>query len=284
MADEIWYVYGIAAPEIDLVDAPRGVDGASVRVEREGALGALVSVLDASAYAEGTLDERTADLDWLAPRATAHDAVLTWASDRAPVVPFPLLSLFRGAPGVRSMLQTRAAELGRALERAAIGREYHLRVFRLDARLGEHLASLSPRVRELETSMAAAAPGQRYLLGRKLEEERKTELRRVGAEIAREIHSALRERAGHAARDPLPRPGGGGGGGGGADGARADRAAGAAVLNAAYLVSDDALDAFRAELTRIIERREAEGFHFEFTGPWPAYHFVREPEGETDAE
>ena len=277
MPDEICYVYGVVAPELDLAGVPPGIDGAQVRLEREGSLAALVSPLDPASYPEETLEERTGNLEWLAPRATAHDAVLTWASDRAAVAPLPLLSLFRGASGVRAMLRRRAGELEGALRRAAEGREYHLRVFRLDELLGAHLGSLSPRIGELEAAIASAAPGQRYLLGRKLDEERRTELRRVGIDVAREIHRALNACSAAAALDPLPRSGGDANGGG------TGRAAGAAVLNAAYLVRHDALDEFRARLTRIIERREPEGFRFEFTGPWPVYHFVREEARDDDA-
>ena len=275
MADDLWYVYGVVTPELDLAGAPPGIDRGAVRLEAVSGLAALVSSLDASAYPEATLEERTGDLEWLAPRATAHDAVLTWASDRVPVAPFPLLALFRRAETVRAMLRSRREELERALRRASRGREYQLRVFRLDDRLAEHLGTLSPRIGEMEAAMASAAPGQRYLLGRKLAEERKSELRRVGVEVAREIHASLRACSEATARDPLPRQGG-------EDGA-SGRSAGAAVLNAAYLVRHESLDEFRAALTRIIERREPEGFRFEFTGPWPVYHFVRDEEGDDDA-
>ena len=203
----------------------------------------------------------------------AHDAVLTWASDRGAVAPFPMLSLFRGTAGVHHMLRSRSGELERALRRSATGREYHLRVFRLDEQLAASLATLSPRIGELEATMATATPGQQYLLGRKLAEERKSELRRVGAEVARQIHSALRDRSAGAVRDQLPR----------SSGSDAGRQAGAAVLNAAYLVRHEALDDFRSALTAIIAHREPEGFRFEFTGPWPVYHFVREEGLDDDA-
>ncbi|HUF28987.1 MAG TPA: GvpL/GvpF family gas vesicle protein [Gemmatimonadaceae bacterium] len=265
MTERICYVYGVVAPNLDLAGAPTGVDDAAVLLESEGPLAALVSLVDAAVYSADTLDARTANLEWLAPRATAHDRVLTWASDAAPVAPMPLLSLFRSAHGVRAMLRDRRTELMRAMARAKAGREYHLRVFRLDRELAVKLPSLSPKIAELEEAAAAASPGQRYLLGRKLEDERRTEIRRVGAEVAREVHATLREDALAAVTDPLPRPGGDAGGGDGA-----------AVLNAAYLVSQSALTDFRAALTALIERREPEGFRFEFTGPWPVYHFVRE--------
>ena len=265
MAEHIHYVYGVARPTLPVSSAPAGVDDAPVRLEREGDVAALVSSVDAATYPEGALDERTGDLEWLAPRAMAHDRVLTWASDATAVAPFPLLSLFRDEAGVRAMLRERRDALARALERAAAGREYHLRVFRLDDRLVEHLGELSPRIAEMEQAAERATPGQRYLLGRKLAEERRLELRRVAADVAREVHATLRAVALDCATDPLPRQASEGGG------------AGVAVLNAAYHVSDSTLDGFRAALTALVERREREGFRFEFTGPWPIYHFVREP-------
>lgn len=268
MADRICYVYGIVSPSLDVAGAPPGIDGAEVRVEGEDGIAALVSRIAAGDYGEGVLEERTSDLEWLAPRAAAHDRVLTWASDAGPVAPFPILSLYRDSSSVHSMLRERRQELSRALDRAAMGREYHLRVFRLDDELVAHIGELSPRVAELEETAARATPGQRYLLERKLESERRAELRRVCADIAREIHSTLKSKAHDSTLDPLPRRS--------TDGDAADGGSGTAILNAAYLVPNGALDDFRASLTTMMERREREGFRFAFTGPWPVYHFVRE--------
>jgi hypothetical protein len=50
------------------------------------------------------------------------------------------------------------------------------------------------------------------------------------------------------------------------------------VLNAAFLVAPDALPDFQRTLTAIVEARDGQGFRFDFTGPWPAYHFVSEPD------
>jgi hypothetical protein len=47
------------------------------------------------------------------------------------------------------------------------------------------------------------------------------------------------------------------------------------ILDGAYLVPDEQYDAFRTALTALMSTYEAAGLHFEFTGPWPPYHFVR---------
>jgi hypothetical protein len=271
MADRLTYVYGIVHGDFDLAGAPPGLESAAVTVIREGAVGALASVLDAEDYAPEVLERRAGELHWIGPRAEVHDRVLTWASDAGAVAPLPMLSLFSDAAAVRAMLRERGSQLGGALQRVAAGREYALRVFRVDAELAPHLAELSSQIAELEARAGSASPGQRYLLARKIEAERKTESRRVGAAVARATHDALAPLALAAATEPLPTRA--------TSGDASDADLGVAVLNAFYLVAPQGLETFRAEVTKLVERYEPRGFRFAFTGPWPAYHFVSEAGG-----
>lgn len=266
MAEAIYYVYGVTPPTLDLREAPKGIDETSLAVESEGELAALVSRLDSSAYAPAEVEARTSDVEWLGPRAVVHDRVLTWASDQGPVVPFPMFSaMFRDARGVQAMLRDRGSELRDGLAVAAKGREYGLRMYRDEAALLGAVAALSPRLAELERAAAAAAPGQRYLLERKLETERKTESRRVSDETAREVYETLAAHAVAARRIAMPRD---------ATGHRA-----ALVLNAVFLVAPESYTTFRASLGRLATRLEPSGFRFEFSGPWPVYHFMEGRDG-----
>jgi hypothetical protein len=227
----------------------------------EDNVAALYTRVDAALYAAG-VDERLADVAWLAPRATAHDGVLTWASDAGPVVPLPLLSLFRSEDAVRAMLRERAAQLVRLLADVARGREYGVRLFRVDDELSGTLATFSPSVAAMERDAAAApTPGQRYLLGRKLEAARKEQLRRVGADVAAAALERLSACALASTQDPLPAPTG--------------EQAGSAVLNAAFLVAHERIDDFQAAVTALVREYEGRGFRIQFTGPWPPYHFTR---------
>jgi hypothetical protein len=266
MADRLYYVYGVVPPATSLATAPAGVDGAPVAMVADGDLAALAGVVDASLYTDET-EERLADLAWLAPRATAHDAVMTWASDAGPVVPLPLLSLFRSEQAVRAMLRDRRAELRELLDHVARGREFGVRVFRLDDELRMTLSSHSTAIAALEQEAAAArSPGQQYLLNRKLEAARKDELRRVGGDVAARTLEELAAASLAAVEDALPDP--------------ASGQSGVAVLNASFLVAHDAIDAFRGVVTRLVREYERRGFRFEFTGPWPPYHFARSAAGD----
>jgi hypothetical protein len=245
-----------------------GLDDARVTLERAGGVAALVSVLDATTYAAQALETNTANVEWLSPRALAHDRVLTWASDRGAVVPLPMFSVFSGAEAVQRMLNERSAQLANALDRVRVGREYALRVYRVDDELIAALPALSARIRELADSAATASPGQRYLIERKLAAEQRGEMRSVSQAVADSVVASLGSQAMDFVRSPIPRFAT-------ADGAEPS-APGTMVLNAAFLVASDHLTDFQRMLTQIVEREQPHGFRFDFTGPWPPYHFVRE--------
>jgi Gas vesicle synthesis protein GvpL/GvpF len=266
-ADTLWYVYGIVPAGLATPSLPAGLDDAELLVERDAGVAALVSRLDASAYAPEAIERNSADVEWLGPRAVAHDRVLSWASEHGAVVPLPMFSLFSGLDAVRSMLRDRAPQLTATLERVGRGREYALRVYRVDAELLAVIATLSPRLEALASSAASASPGQRYLLERKLESQKRAELRGTTQDIVDEIVNELSTQAIDTIRSPIPRLTD-------AEGVAGDR--GTMVLNAAFLVAPDRLESFQRTLTTLIGHRGAQGFRFDFTGPWPPYHFSNE--------
>ena len=260
---ELWYVYGIVPATTEVRRAVEGVDDAPLELCVDEDLAAVASRLDGERYSAAEIERGTEDVEWLAPRAVAHDRVLTWLSDRGPVVPLPVFSLFSAPEAVRRELRERRVELQKALRRVERGREYALRVYRIDAELGAVAAEHSPRLAELERSAGAANPGQRYLLERKLDAERKKELQGIGAKVAREIAAALEPFAVEAVQTRVS--------------TRALRAEaeGTLILDIAFLVDPKRLQDFQRELTRIVAQHAGRGFRFDFTGPWPPYHFVQ---------
>lgn len=262
MPDRVLYAYAVTPAALDASGAPAGIDDATVQMVVEGGMAALVSSVDTGSYAPDRVEVLTEEVGWVAPRAAAHDAVVTWAGDRGPVIPLPIFTLFHDESRVREMLRERASELRATFERVGVGEEYGLRIFRLDEVLAEHIGSLSPTVDGLERQAREASPGQRYLLQRKLEAERRNELKRVAADVARESFQTLAPFALEAVREPLPAKG-------------RDDTPGVAILNAFFLVKRGALAPFQESLTAIVRQHASQGFRFDFTGPWPPYHFVR---------
>lgn len=263
--EQIEYVYGIVPAAMDMAGAPPGLDERPVRKVVEGEHAALVSSLDSADYAAEMIDQLATDLEWLGPRAQRHDAVITWANDPGPAVPLPMWTLFATEQGVCGMLAARAPELRDTLRRIADADEYSLRVFARPAEVRASLDSLAPEIGEAQRALAAAPPGQHYLLERKLEAQRKELLRSAAETVATRIYEEVRAVAAGSVLESLP---------------RASAVAEAqAVLNAVFLVRRPEFEEFRSRVSELISAHKDRGFHFEFTGPWPAYHFVSRAPG-----
>lgn len=269
---EILYLYGIVPAASGSRRTPPGIDDRPVEQIESGGHSALLTRLDGAAYAPQKIEQLAGDIDWVRGRAEAHDRVLNWASDAAQVVPLPMWTLFRDADAVRKMLSERKQEFDSAFARIIGAREYTVRAYVRSPALKSRLAEHSGEFRELEERARAASPGQRYLLERKLEEQRKEAARAVVRRVAGELHDALVAGSDSAVREEV------------AAGAAASER-GHAILNASYLIRSDRLPEFQRALTSFVERYEPSGFTFEFTGPWPPYHFVggsRRPEADTN--
>src|SRR5512132_3014957 len=113
------YVYGIVPATVaPLVDgaALTGIDDAPVRTIAEGPFAATTSELSDTEYAAETLNERIRDLDWLTPRAAAHQAVNERVLDIAgTVLPLSFGTLYRDDERVREMLREDVEQRARRL-------------------------------------------------------------------------------------------------------------------------------------------------------------------------
>jgi hypothetical protein len=172
-------------------------------------------------------------------------------------------TLFSDPKGVSSMLSKRMNELQRTFARIRDGREFIVRVYVQSGVLKGHLAEHSAELTSLETQAAKATPGQKYLLERKIENLRRDAGRDLTGKVANEIHDALSGAAMETVREQPVNSG-------------APREQGRAILNASFLVAPARVVEFQRQLTAMVNKYEPSGFKFDFTGPWPPYHFVGE--------
>ena len=255
------YTYGIIPPGFDASGAPRGVEDTAVSVLPAGPFSALVSRVPEGAFAPAVVEARSADMEWVTPRAVAHDRVLTWAQERGGIIPMPMFSLWASDATLRASLEARASALTQTFGKVAGCDEYGLRVHRRDREMLEKAHELDPAIAALRRDAEAASPGQRYLLERKIAEQSRQAVRAAGQRIAKEAYTALQPLAREAVIRPLAP-------------ASSSPEEATLVLNAAFLVERARFDGFRAELTRHLRAAEAAGLAFDFTGPWPPYNFV----------
>jgi hypothetical protein len=256
------YLYGIVPAD---ADAPppelTGVEGAPVRLVRLARIAGVVSEVPAAVYADEALDARLEDLAWVGERGLAHERVLDWFADRGAVLPSALLSLHHGEERLRGRLEEDEPRLAAQVEGLRGRREWGLKLWRHDAALTEHLAALSPALQALAAEMEAAPPGRAFLLGKKRDTLRAEELKRLSVRVVHAVFDSLRERAERSANIPIPPAPG-----------RGERAL---VLHAAFLVTEEGYAAFQKRLGELAGEFQPYGFEFEFTGPWPPYHFAQ---------
>ncbi|MFL5501163.1 MAG: GvpL/GvpF family gas vesicle protein [Gemmatimonadaceae bacterium] len=263
MIERLCYVYGVVRPSLETSTAPTGIDGGSVSLILGDDVAALATGVSANDYAPDRVETLTADVEWVSQRATAHDRVLTWASDNGPVIPFPMWTLFRDAKAVKAMLTKRKSEMEQTFSRISGGREFIVRVYVQPGVLKESLIDKNSELKALDEEAGRASPGQKYLLERKIENLRRDAGRDFATNGAREIYDALRTASMDAIREQPVNSG-------------APREQGRAILNASFLVAAPRVVEFQRQLTAMVNNYERSGFRFDFTGPWPPYHFVGE--------
>jgi hypothetical protein len=263
MIERLCYVYGVVASSFETSTSPRGIDGGKVNLIENAGVAALATSVAADDYSPERVETLTADVDWVSERAMAHDRVLTWASDNGPVIPFPMWTLFRDAKAVKAMLTKRSGELSDTFARIGDGREFIVRVYVQADALRERLGAHTTELATLEAEAAKATPGQKYLLQRKMDELRKNAGRDVASRAAAEIHDVLGAQSMGTVREQPVNSG-------------APREQGRAILNASFLVRPGRVVNFQEALTEMVGKYEPSGFKFDFTGPWPPYHFVGE--------
>jgi hypothetical protein len=258
---EVIYVYGLVRNDFDASRLPTGIDDSAVVASSIGEFRALLSCLPTPAYDADAVARNAGDVAWISPRALAHDRVLTWAQEHGGVVPFPMFSLFSGEDALQALLMQRSAGLRRTFERVHNADEFGVRAHRRDSAMLEVIDQLDEGIGRLRAEAAAASPGQRYLLDRKIAEQATAAIRGAGQRIARDVFERLRPLAREAEWRPLV--------------PERDRAPQATlVLNGAFLVDRATTTAFRAAVAECMREYEGRGISFEFTGPWPPYNFV----------
>src|SRR2546422_388849 len=175
------------------------MEGARVEPLLEGPLLAATSVVPASDYEEGPLNEHLQDIEWLAPRAAAHQNVNAKLLEiTGAVLPLAFGAIYRGSDGVRALLRSRADELRDRLGSVEGRAEWIVSVERDDSARAE-----SEALRDLDAEIASAPPGRAFLLGKRRDEVLRDERRARDAAIAEETAAAVEGIAERVYREPL---------------------------------------------------------------------------------
>lgn len=250
------YVYGIVpAASAEPVEsaALHGIDGGAVRAIVAGPFAAAFSEVDDETYGEDGLNDRVRDLDWLTPRAGAHQTVNARLLEVAGVVlPLSFGALYRDDDRVRDMLREDVPARSERLRELAGRGEWVVTVLRDegDERDGDGALDV------LDREIASSAPGKGYLLTTRRTAVAKEATAKADGEAADRAMAHLVRAVERTYREPVVHGGGD-----------------VVVLRVSLLAPKAKTGAVDGAVAAITAELEPRGYRVRVTGPWPAYRF-----------
>jgi hypothetical protein len=237
-----------------------GSAGSLERVETRD-LAAIVSRVPLAEFGAEPLRENLNDLAWLERVARDHEAVLDRALAHSTIVPLRLCTIYESEQSVRDMLEREHDSLVQALDALTGRQEWGVKLIADGDLLSDAARSQSAEAAALEDELGGRTGGGAYMLRRRLERHVRDAVDSLGAELADEVHAALQAAAVDAVVLPPQNP-------------ELSGHQGMMLLNGAYLVDAEHVDALRELVAQLEERHRALGAQLELTGPWPPYNFL----------
>jgi hypothetical protein len=202
-------------------------------------------------YGEEALERGLQQLDWVAPRALAHEAVVEHFLAAPAVLPMQLFTMFTGDERAVEHVVRDRRRIAAILARIEGQVEWGLRVT-LDPEAPDAVRS--------RRSVRKANEGGAAYLARKRDQRdlAHTRLKKGRSEANRMYRAVSREATAARRRTETERA---------APGSRL-------LLDAAFLVPAGRVGAFRAVVGRHARALKGAGLTVSLTGPWPAYNFI----------
>ena len=250
------YVYGIVPDDSAATVGGAGVvgiDGGPVRALAAGPFAAVYSEVDEEEYGEARLNDRVRDLEWLTPRAAAHQSVNARILELAGVVlPLSFGALYRDDDRVRELLREDVPARTERL-RALDGRgEWVVTILRD----GGEERDASGELRDIDRQIAESAPGRGYLLTKRRASVSREATARADADAAERALAQLVRVSERAYREPVAQ--------GGED---------IVVLRVSLLAPRAKAGDIDGAIARLTDDLAQLGYRVRTTGPWPAYRF-----------
>jgi hypothetical protein len=217
----------------------------------------VVSSVPEAVYGEDALEHRLQDLEWIGPRALAHEAVIEHFLSADAVLPMQLFALFQSDGRAVEHILRNHRRIERILLRIERQVEWGLRLMWDPGAL--ETAS------QLRSQQATSVPARRmvsgadYLVGKRNQRDQsRVLLQRARADASRLYRTIAGQASQARRRSDVERT---------APGSRL-------LLDAAFLVPARRTRAFQAVVRRHAGALERAGISVSLTGPWPPYNFI----------
>ncbi len=258
-----YYVYCVRSNHAPVPDLPKeGIDPAYPLYTITGpTLLAVVSQVSLQEYGENVLDLNLHNPVWLESRARRHQDLLEQLCSGGNIVPLRFCTIFLSQARVDEMLALHEDDFIKAIEHLAGKREWGVKAYYNKDVLSKHIEATNETVLKLKANETGKSSGQAYFTRKKLAQTTLDEVEHASDACAQDSHNRLSAWA--VATSLLS--------------VQTREVSGKQeemVFNGAYLIDNDKIDLFRAELEKLGSEYGPGGFSYDFTGPWPPYNFV----------
>jgi len=230
--------------------------GAPRALEVGDELWAIVQSVPEAEYGETALARGLQNLDWVSPRAIAHERLIESFLSGDALLPMQLFTLFNSDDRVAEHVRSEGARLRRILKRIENKVEWGLRLTYANR---TKIRSMVGRPREAAKA-ADQRPGARYLVRKRdLLDVNRTHLK-TARTAADQVYRSISRLATDARRRTsleLATP------------------ASRLLLDAAFLVPAAKSRAFQSAVRQQARELRDAGVAVSLTGPWPPYNFIR---------
>ena len=253
----ILYAYAIGRAGHPAPERAEAIDGSDVVSAVDcGNLAAFATPVDPAEFSQPVIDARSKDVEWLGAIGYRHQNVMAALMRGGTIIPLRAFTLFAGEESVRRHVDAQRDALTKILGRLDGKQEWTLRIEFDPQPWSDALVRRVPALRELSGEMSHATPGKAFLLGKKLDEEKKRASREAEEAVVGEIERAVLDKL---ACDTVAE-------------SRQQRSGAFPQIN--VLINRDE-EARLEELRRDVEARyAADGVSVAMTGPWPPYTFA----------
>jgi len=222
---------------------------------------AVLCQVPLSEFEESALKNNLNNPAWLETNVLGHQSVLQALTSSGPVIPMKFCTIYLSEARVLEALAEHHSDFVIILQTIKDKQEWGVKLFCDQCELTEQVKQSNPRLQEIQAGIAKKSEGVAYFARKKLEVATSEEVERFSDQVAQACHDRLTACAFHSCITPLQSTEVTG---------RTDEM----VLNGAYLIEDEKIGLFQAELDSLKNLYTPSGFNFELSGPWPPYNFV----------
>jgi len=257
VAAQVLYVYAIAGADHPMPVRAEAVDGTDRLAMVQGnGLGAFYTAVDGAGFSQAAIDARSNDVEWLGAIGYRHQAVMSALMRGGTIIPLRAFTLFADETSLRQHLLDHRGEYMAILQRLGGKEEWTLRIEFQPETWSEAITRRVESLRRLRAEMDGAASGKAYLLGKKLEEEKKKASREAEQQLVSEVEQAVMKTL---VCETISE-------------SRLQRGGAFPQINILANRDEEArLQELRDELNR---RYSGDGVAIVLTGPWPPYSFT----------